>query len=394
MSPFEAIDAWVAEHELQLVAWRRDMHQHPELSRVENRTTDLVVAELESFGLKPVRMPLGTGVLCDVGPDGDRIGLRADMDALPIPEHTGLPFASTVDGVSHACGHDAHTAILLGVAKFLATVKDLPVGVRLIFQPAEEVMSGALDAVAAGATEGLSSVYALHCDPKLEVGRVGLRKGAITSAADVVDLSLRSPGGHTSRPHLTGDLVYAMGAVITGLPGILSRRIDPSTSTVMVWGAAHAGEAFNVIPQQGRLQGTVRTGDHDIWALLEPTVRHIIGGILAPLGIEYDLTYKRGVPPVVNDPDCYERLHDAVASIGPHAVADTPQSGGGEDFSWYLEDVPGVMGRLGVWSGSGDHYDIHQPNFVLDERALAVGVKTFLRVVAGTGADVTGIAYP
>lgn len=376
-----SIDAWVAVNEPQLIAWRRDMHQHPELSRVEHRTTDLVVAELESFGFNPVRMPLGSGVLCDVGPaTGERIGLRADMDALPIPEHTGLPFASVVAGVSHACGHDAHTAILLGVAKYLAENDNLSVGVRLIFQPAEEVMAGALDAVAAGATAGLSSIYALHCDPKLEVGRVGLRKGAITSAADVVEISLRSPGGHTSRPHLTSDLVYGMGTVITGLPGLLSRRIDPSTSTVMVWGSAHAGEAFNVIPQEGVLRGTVRTGDHGTWVLLEPTVRDIIAGLLAPLGIEYDLMYKRGVPPVVNDPECYEKFHDAVVAIGPNAIADTPQSGGGEDFSWYLEDVPGVMGRLGVWSGSGDQFDIHQPNFVLDERALAVGVKTFLRL--------------
>ncbi|WP_439032382.1 amidohydrolase [Gordonia terrae] len=377
------IDAWLAAHGTELIAWRRDIHAHPELSRQEVRTTELVMAELSAAGLTPRRLPLGTGVVCDLGPSGEpRIGLRADMDALPITEHTGLPFTSTVDGASHSCGHDAHTAILLGVAKLLAAAEPLPVGVRLIFQAAEEVMpGGALDAIEAGVTVGLGRIFALHCDPRLPVGAIGLRSGPLTSAADHIELHLHSAGGHTSRPHLTGDLIYAMGTVITGLPGILSRRVDPRSGTVMVWGAANAGSAPNAIPQEGRMRGTVRTGDHGTWAELEPLVRSVIGELLAPLGVRYDLSYFRGVPPVVNDETAVEMFERSVSAIGPRAVADTPQSPGGEDFSWYLEQVPGAMARLGVWDGFGPQVDLHAPNFDLDERCLAIGVRALAGIV-------------
>ncbi|MFW0796060.1 amidohydrolase [Gordonia sp. CPCC 205515] len=384
----DTIGSWWAAHGQDVVRWRRHIHANPELSRQEVNTTELVMAELTAFGLAPRRLPLGTGVVCDLGPDdGPRIALRADMDALPITEYTGLSFSSTVEGVSHSCGHDAHTAILMGTAGLLASLDTLPVGVRLVFQPAEEVMpGGALDAVAAGVTTGVSRIFALHCDPRLPVGSVGLRAGALTSAADHIDLQLHSAGGHTSRPHLTSDLVYAMGMVITGLPGILSRRVDPRSGTIMVWGAAHAGNAPNAIPQEGRLRGTVRTGDHAMWSELEPMVRSVVGELLAPLGVRYDLSYFRGVPPVVNEETAVEMMRASVAAIGPNAEADTPQSPGGEDFSWYLEHVPGAMGRLGVWDGMGPQLDLHQPNFDLDERALEVGVRTLAGIVLGAGA--------
>ncbi|SUA77044.1 Uncharacterized hydrolase YxeP [Nocardia otitidiscaviarum] len=378
-----AVDAWLSEHMEDLISWRRHIHANPELSRTEFGTTEFVESWLVKAGLEPRKLPSGTGLICDIGPDdGPRIGLRADMDALPLQEYTGLPFASTVPGVSHACGHDAHTTILLGTALALAEVPDLPVGVRLVFQPAEEVMpGGALDMVAAGAMEDVSRMFALHCDPRLEVGRVGIRVGAITSAADTVELVLDSPGGHTSRPHLTSDLVYAIGTVITGLPGLLSRRIDPRTSTVMVWGAVSAGKAPNAIPQTGMLTGTVRTGDHATWSLLEPMVREIVDGLLAPTGVRYQLNYKRGVPPVVNDETAVRMFEESIRALGPDALADTPQSGGGEDFSWYLEEVPGAMARLGVWSGHGEQLDLHQPTFDIDERALAVGVRVMSNLV-------------
>ncbi|MFF3569410.1 M20 family metallopeptidase [Nocardia jiangxiensis] len=376
------VDAWLRENADDLIGWRRHLHTNPELSRTEFATTEFVESWLVKAGLEPRKLPTGTGLLCDIGPDGPRIGLRADMDALPLQEYTGLPFASTVPGVSHACGHDAHTAILLGAASALAEVPHLPVGVRLVFQHAEEVMpGGAIDMVAVGAMEGVSRTFALHCDPRLEAGRVGVRVGAITSAADTVELVLDSPGGHTSRPHLTSDLVYAIGTVITGLPGLLSRRIDPRTSTVMVWGAVSAGKAPNAIPQTGMLTGTVRTGDHATWSLLEPMVREIVDGLLAPTGVRYQLNYKRGVPPVVNEEQATRMLEDAIRALGPDALADTPQSGGGEDFSWYLEQVPGAMARLGVWSGHGEQLDLHQPTFDLDERALAVGVRVLTNLV-------------
>ncbi len=380
----EIVDAWLAEHTGDLVQWRRHIHANPELSRAEFATTEFVAGWLSKAGLTWQTLPGGTGLLCDLGPtDAPRIALRADMDALPMQEFTGLTFASTVPGVSHACGHDAHTTVLLGTALALAEAEaHLPVGVRLVFQPAEEVMpGGALDVVAAGGMDGVDRIFALHCDPRLEVGKVGLRTGAITSAADTVELVLDSPGGHTSRPHLTSDLVYAIGTVITGLPGLLSRRVDPRTSTIMVWGAVSAGKAPNAIPQTGMLTGTVRTGDHATWLLLEPLVREIIDSLLAPTGVRYQLNYKRGVPPVVNDPTSALMFENAVLALGPDALADTPQSGGGEDFSWYLEEAPGAMARLGVWSGTGEQLDLHQPTFDIDERALAVGVRTLTNIV-------------
>nr|WP_245669321.1 M20 family metallopeptidase [Nocardia speluncae] len=384
----DAVTAWLAEHTVDLVQWRRHLHANPELSRTEFATTEFVGTWLTKAGLSFRVLPSGTGLICDIGPaNAPRIALRADVDALPLQEFTGREFASTVPGVSHACGHDAHTAILLGTALALADA-DLPVGVRLIFQHAEEVMpGGALDMVAEGAVTGVDRIFALHCDPRLEVGRVGIRVGAITSAADTVELVLDSPGGHTSRPHLTSDLVYAIGTVITGLPGLLSRRIDPRTSTVMVWGAVSAGKAPNAIPQTGMLTGTVRTGDHATWSLLEPLVREIVDGLLAPTGVRYQLDYRRGVPPVVNDEQSVRMLSDAVRGIGPDALADTPQSGGGEDFSWYLEEVPGAMARLGVWSGTGPQLDLHQSTFDIDERALEIGVRTFTNLVLQAGRE-------
>ncbi len=383
MNPY--VEKWLDRHAEDLSLWRRHIHANPELARQEYATTEFVAKHLRAAGLEPKVLPRGTGLICDLGPTGGpRIALRADMDALPMQEATGLPFESTVPGVSHACGHDAHTTVVLGAGLALASMPELPIGVRLVFQPAEEVMpGGALDVVAAGGLDGVSRIFALHCDPRLEAGKVGMRVGAITSAADTVELVLDSPGGHTSRPHLTGDLVYGLGAVITGLPGMLSRRIDPRTGTVMVWGAVSAGKAPNAIPRTGMLAGTVRTGDHDTWELLEPMVREIVHGLLAPTGVSYELNYRRGVPPVVNDEVSARMFEDAIRATGPDALADTPQSGGGEDFSWYLEHVPGAMGRLGVWPGVGPELDIHQPTFDLDERALAVGVRVMTNLALG-----------
>ncbi|MDX1874195.1 amidohydrolase [Mycolicibacterium sp. 120266] len=375
--------AWIAAHHDDLVAWRRHIHTHPELGRQEFATTEFVANLLADAGLNPKVLPGGTGLTCDFGPDdGPRVALRADMDALPMAERTGLPFASTVPGVAHACGHDAHTAVLLGAALALASAPELPVGVRLIFQPAEELMpGGAIDAVAAGAVAGVTRIFALHCDPRLEVGKVATRPGPITSAADSIEITLHSPGGHTSRPHLTGDLVYALGTLITGVPGVLSRRIDPRLSTVMVWGAVNAGVAANAIPQTGTLAGTIRTASRETWLTLESLVRETVSSLLAPLKVEHAVNYRRGVPPVVNEETATRILTHAIEALGPDALADTHQSGGGEDFSWYLEEVPGAMARLGVWSGRGPQLDLHQPTFDLDERALAVGVQVMSNLV-------------
>lgn len=376
-------DAWLAAHADDLVAWRRHIHQHPELGRQEFSTTQFVASRLADAGLNPKVLPGGTGLTCDFGPEhGPRVALRADMDALPMTERTGAPYSSLVPGAAHACGHDGHTAVLLGTALALASVPELPIGVRLIFQPAEELMpGGAIDAIAAGALSGVTRIFALHCDPRLAVGKIATTPGPITSAADQIEITLQSPGGHTSRPHLTGDLVYALGTLITGVPGVLSRRVDPRHSTVMVWGAVNAGVAANAIPQSGSVAGTIRTASREAWVGMEDLVGEIVSSLLAPLQVEYAVHYRRGVPPVVNEEISTRIMTHAIEAIGIDALADTRQSGGGEDFSWYLEEVPGAMARLGVWSGHGPQLDLHQPTFDLDERALAVGVRVLVNIV-------------
>lgn len=383
MSLADAAESWLAAHHDDLVGWRRHIHRYPELGRQEYATTQFVAERLADAGLNPKVLPGGTGLTCDFGPQHQpRIALRADMDALPMAERTGAPYASTMPNVAHACGHDAHTAILLGAALALASVPELPVGVRLIFQAAEELMpGGAIDAIAAGALAGVSRIFALHCDPRLEVGKVAVRQGPITSAADSIEITLYSPGGHTSRPHLTADLVYGLGTLVTGLPGVLSRRIDPRNSTVLVWGAVNAGMAANAIPQTGVLSGTVRTASRQTWVDLEELVRQAISALLLPLAIEHTLQYRRGVPPVVNEEISTRILAHAIEAIGPGVLADTRQSGGGEDFSWYLEEVPGAMARLGVWSGDGLRLDLHQPTFDIDERALAIGLRVMVNII-------------
>ena len=384
MSFVDSAESWLAAHGEDLITWRRHIHRYPELGRQEYATTQFVAERLADAGLNPKVLPGGTGLTCDIGPDQEpRVALRADMDALPMAERTGAPYASTMPNVAHACGHDAHTAILLGTALALASVPELPVGVRLVFQAAEELMpGGAIDAIAAGVLAGVSRIFALHCDPRLEVGRVAVRQGPITSAADSMEIHLYSPGGHTSRPHLTADLVYGLGTLITGLPGVLSRRIDPRNSTVLVWGAVNAGVAANAIPQTGVLSGTVRTASRQTWVSLEEIIRGAVTGLLSPLAIEHTLRYHRGVPPVVNEEVSTHMLTHAIEAVGPDALADTRQSGGGEDFSWYLEEVPGAMARLGVWSGDGPQLDLHQPTFDIDEKALEIGVRVMVNIVA------------
>ncbi|WP_372451339.1 M20 family metallopeptidase [Mycolicibacter acidiphilus] len=388
-SASERAESWLAANADQLVTWRRHLHRHPELSRQEYATTAFVAQQLSDAGLKPEVLPNGTGLICDFGPDDTpRVALRADIDALPMTEQTGLPFASSVPGATHACGHDAHTAILIGTGLALAEhAAELPVGVRLVFQAAEELMpGGAIDAIAAGAMTGVSRIFALHCDPRLAAGKVATIPGPITSAADTIEITVTGPGGHTSRPHLTGDLVYGLGTLITGLPGVLSRRIDPRNSTVMVWGAVESGMAPNAIPQFGRLAGTVRTASRETWVQLEAIVEEAVTSLLAPLHIEHTLNYRRGVPPVVNEEVSTRMFTHAIEALGPDALADTRQSGGGEDFSWYLEEVPGAMARLGVWPGHGPQLDLHQPTFDLDERALAIGVRVLAGLVDQAGA--------
>ncbi|MFJ4983847.1 amidohydrolase [Streptomyces sp. NPDC088732] len=370
----------------ELVAFRRDVHMHPELGRQEFRTTAAVKARLEQAGLKPRVMPGGTGLICDIGdtdPERPRLALRADLDALPIPDTKRVDYRSTVPGRAHACGHDVHTTVVLGAGLVLAELLregKLRRPVRLLFQPAEEVMpGGALDAIKANALDGVGRILAVHCDPKVDVGRIGLRQGPITSAVDRLELSLDGAGGHTARPHLTTDLVTATAKMATELPAVLARRVDPRSGMSIVWGRIEAGHACNVIPQHAELEGTVRCLDLTAWHEAPDLVHEVIDQIAGMYRAKWELTYHRGVPPVVNEHDSTELLRDAMtARYGAHTVEDTEQSLGGEDFSWYLEQVPGALARLGVRPvGDNSKRDLHQGDFDVDEGAIKVGVELF-----------------
>ena len=270
------VDAVVEKYADELIDLRRDLHAHPELSWTESRTTDKIFEHLDGTGWSLTRLD-GGGVLADIGEGAGLVALRADLDALPIDDLTDDPWSSTVPGVAHACGHDVHTSGLVGAGLALAAVHEhglLPGRVRLLFQPAEEVMpGGALHLIRAGALDGVHHVFGLHCDPSLDVGRVGLREGPLTGAADSLSVRLAGKGGHTSRPHLTEDLTFAIGKLITELPAILSRRLDPRAGVSVVWGMVRAGSAPNVIPHAGLVAGTVRMLDAVAWADAEHLVR-------------------------------------------------------------------------------------------------------------------------
>lgn len=379
----EHVGRWIVQHRREVIAWRRHIHANPELSHEEFRTTDFLARILQEHGLNPVRFP-DTGLMVDIGPDdGQRIAFRADIDALPVMEATGLEFSSTVPGVAHACGHDVHTTIVLALACALAEIEnELTHGIRMIFQPAEEtIQGGATDVIKWGALEGVHSIFAVHVEPKLRVGRVGVRAGAITSATDVIDITVNGPGGHTSRPHLSADVVYALGSLVTQLPALLSRRVDPRTGTVLVFGQIESGYAPNAIPETGRVRGTVRTADISTWRTLEPLLEELVTQVLAPIGCSFTINYTRGVPPVLNDDVATSLLASAGRAVDPQAVVEAPQSSGGEDFSWYLEHVPGSMARLGCWSGEGDRHDLHQGDLLVDEQSITVGVRLFASLI-------------
>jgi amidohydrolase len=382
------ISAAVDALESELVDLRHDLHAHPELAWQEQRTTALVAERLADAGLDVQLLPK-SGLLAEIGSGtGPLVALRADLDALPVDDLAGGPWESTTPGVAHACGHDVHTAALVGAGLALAAAEaasPLPGRVRLMFQPAEEIMpGGALELIASGALVGVDHVFGLHCDPTIDVGQIGLREGPLTGAADSLSVRLTGRGGHTSRPHLTEDLTYALGKLVTELPGTLSRRLDPRAGASLVWGMVRAGSAKNVIPAVGEAAGTLRMLDAVAWVDAEDLVRELIAQIVAPYGVRAEVTYVRGVPPVVNDPDATVLLEQAVTRVmGEHAVVATPQSLGGEDFAWYLEGIPGAMARLGTRTPGGPTYDLHQGDLVIDDRAVAIGARVLAGVAGG-----------
>ena len=368
------------EREADLVAVRRHLHQHPELSHEEYETTAFIADRLRSLGLEPQLMP-DTGLICDIpgsDPSLPAVGLRADMDALGIPDLKKVSYRSQVEGVSHSCGHDVHMASVLGAAHALVEVKKrdlLPRTVRLVYQPSEEKHpAGALAMIKGGAVDGIDSIYAVHCDPSFDVGHIGLKAGPITSATDPVHIEVRGNGGHTSRPHNTQDLIYAMGQIATQLPAILTRRLDPRSGVNLTWGSIHAGSAFNAIPSSGYLEGSLRCLDHEAWDQMEELIDDLLAMIVRPFGVEATVSHSRGVPPVSNDADCVRVMEAAARTVlGPDAVDPARQSLGGEDFAWYLEKVPGAMGRLGTRTPGGRTYDLHMGDLLIDERAITIG---------------------
>ena len=321
------LEEFLAAHEAELIEFRRDLHAHPELGYHEHRTTRRVALRLAAAaGPRPVILPKGTGMLVDIGSEADGgplVALRADLDALPVSDEKQVPYRSTVPNVCHACGHDVHTTVALGAALFLArqaAAGRLHGRVRLIFQPAEEVPGGALDVLAAGGIASADRIFALHCDPRLDVGKVGTRSGPITAACDKITVRVTGPGGHTARPHLTADLVYALGKIVTELPAALSRRVDPRSSLSLVWGRVSAGTAANAIPDDGVVEGTVRCLDDQAWHEAPDLLKALIESVASAYGVIADLAYQRNVPPTVNEPTSTAMLAAATPSP-PHCTS-------------------------------------------------------------------------
>ncbi len=390
--PGSDLRARVRAYQAELIAFRRDLHRHPELGRQEFRTTRLLRERLLAAGLSPRLLPGGTGMTVDIVPADCKPGtpflaFRADIDALPIDDaKTEAPYRSTLPGRAHACGHDVHTSVVLGTALVLAQAAragELKQPVRLIFQPAEEVMpGGALDVIEAGGMADVGRIFAVHCDPKVQVGRIGLKVGAITSACDRLVLHLDGPGGHTARPHLTTDLITAVARLASDLPPALARRMDPRWGVSLVWGRIASGSASNVIPQHAELEGTVRCLELAGWREAPDALHELTAKLAELYRAKWTVDYHRGVPPVVNEHASISQFEAAMtgrfaAGAGP-VVEDTEQSLGGEDFSWYLEHAPGALARLGVRSPHDSTVrDLHQGRFDVDERAIAIGVELF-----------------
>jgi len=362
----------------ELIQIRRHIHRHPELSGHEQQTAALVAGELRCWGWE-VREGVGrTGVVAELGPVGaPLVALRADMDALPIEERTELPYASSRQGLMHACGHDIHTTVGLGVARLLAGVADrLTARVRLLFQPAEETAEGAAWMRADGAMEGVQALFGVHVFPSLEVGTVGVRSGSLTAAAGELEVEVLGEGGHGARPHQSTDAIWIAARVVSGLQEAISRRLDPLHPVVVSFGLIEGGKAFNVIADHVRLLGTVRCLDLEVHAQLPGWIEDTVHALCQGHGGEARVHYRCISPPVHNDPELTQLVADtAVGLLGRSKVQWLEQpSLGAEDFAQLLEGTRGTMFRLGV-AGPGGCTPLHSNSFDPDEGCLEVGIK-------------------
>lgn len=366
----------------EMVAFRRMLHAQPELSGAESITTELIAERLRVEGLEPKVLTSGTGLVCDIPlskhltEQKRMVALRADIDALAMEDGKDVPYRSQHPGVAHACGHDVHTAALLGAALQLLELRrtdPMDAVVRLIFEPAEETMpGGAVEVIRDGWLDGVEGIYGLHCDPKLDCGLIGLRVGSLTSASDAFEITLHGPGGHTARPERTIDLIQWAGRVAAEL----SNQVRETTlDCTVVLGTIHSGLAPNVIPATATLSGTLRTPDLDIWKLGEQILGNALATIMADPGApEWTLDYTVGIPPVVNHEHAVNLVRTALQFESVDVVP-TEQSRGGDSFAWYLERIPGTYLRLGTHdpASDGPRLDLHSANFDVDERAIAIG---------------------
>lgn len=362
----------------QLSAWRRDFHQHPELSFRELRTAGVVAQTLGEMGLEVQTGIAKTGVVGYLGEAGPVVAIRADMDALPIEEATGLPFASQNPGVMHACGHDAHTAILLGVAKMLTAMPDRPVGqVRFLFQPSEEASddenkSGGLRMTEEGVMSDVDAVIALHVASDMPAHQIMLEPGYFTAAADAFRATIKGTGGHGAYPHQGIDPTFLLAQVLNAIHGIRARRVDPTKGAVISIGTIHAGRAGNVIPTEVTITGTMRSFDDETRELLKRELEVALG-VARALGGDYTLELWSGYPSTINDPEVVSLIKDVAHEfLGDNALL-PPQAGmGAEDFSYMTRMAPGAMFMLGAAPASGVRLH-HTPTFDIDESTLPVG---------------------
>ncbi|WP_338722457.1 M20 aminoacylase family protein [Devosia sp. XK-2] len=375
----------IAEFQPEIAAWRKDFHAHPEVLFDVHRTAGIVADKLRAFGCDEVVTGIGqTGVVAVIngrGKGGRTIGLRADMDALPMTEKTGLPHASTVAGKMHACGHDGHTAMLLGAAKYLAETRNFDGRVALIFQPAEEGGGGGKVMLDDGLMDrfDIAEVYGMHNWPGMAVGTFGIRAGGIMAATDRFYIDITGRGGHAARPHVTVDPIIVAAQMVTALQTIVSRNLDPLESAVLSVTMVEAGEADNVISRTAKITGTVRTLDGDVQDFIEARLNEFVPQFAQSFGAEASMRYARGYPVTVNAPAQTDFAASVAREIvGPERVdADAAPSMGGEDFSFMLNERPGAY----IFLGNGDSTELHTDTYDFNDEAIPVGVSYWVRLV-------------
>jgi amidohydrolase len=377
----------VADLADEIAGWRRDLHENPELLFDVHRTAGVVADKLKAFGCDEVVTGIGrTGVVAVIkgkrGASGKVVGIRADMDALPIEEDTGLPYKSKVPGKMHACGHDGHTAMLLGAAKYLTETRNFDGTAIMIFQPAEEGGGGGDVMVKDGLMErfGVQEVYGLHNMPGIPVGKFAIRPGPLMAAADRFDIVIEGKGGHAARPHECVDTLLVACQVVNALQSIAARNVDPLESVVVSVCALSAGEAYNVIPQTARLKGTTRTLTEAVRDLAETRIRAIAEATCAAYGAKASVDYRRGYPVTVNHPEQTDFIAKVAAEVGAgERAVDTTivPLMGSEDFSYMLESRPGAY----IFMGNGDTASVHHPKYNFNDEAIPYGVSLWAKVI-------------